>query len=125
MKFLRFWFPAILYSGIIFCVSSIPDVTTPLPVAHFGKFLHILLYLPFGFLVARGIGNTRSLVSGKKLWILVILATFAYGVSDEYHQSFVAGRSSDHLDVVFDTIGGAIGSYVYLLRGCKAKRKLN
>jgi len=122
MKIIRFWFPVILYSGIIFCVSSIPDVTTPFPEAHFDKFLHIVEYVPFGFLVARGINSARSIISGKKLWILVVLATFVYGISDEYHQSFVVGRNSNYLDVIFDTIGGAIGGYVYLLRECKAKK---
>lgn len=122
MKFVRFWFPVILYSGIIFCVSSIPDVTTPLPEAHFDKFLHIFEYLPFGFLVARAIGSTGSVVSGKKLWILVVLATLLYGMSDEYHQSFVPGRDFELFDIVVDTIGGAIGGAVYLLRGCKSKK---
>ena len=122
MKFIRFWFPAILYSGIIFCVSSMPDVTIPLPEAQFDKFLHILGYLPFGFLIARGVGRTRPSVSGKKLWILVVLVTFVYGISDEYHQSFVLGRNFETFDAIADTIGGAIGGTVYLLCGFKARK---
>jgi VanZ family protein len=33
----------------------------------------------------------------------------AYGVTDEWHQSFVAGRSADVLDWYSDSIGAALG----------------
>ena len=122
MKFIRFWFPAILYSGIIFCVSSIPNIETPLPGAQLDKFLHIFIYLPFGFLVARGIDGSRPSIFSRNLWILVVLAAFLYGLSDEYHQSFVIGRIFGINDLLADTIGGAIGGYAYLLRGRKTKK---
>jgi VanZ family protein len=41
-----------------------------------------------------------------------LLAT-AYGVTDEYHQSFVPGRTSDPLDVVKDLAGAAAESLLY------------
>lgn len=115
MKFLKFWFPAILYSGIIFCVSSIANVTTPLPEVQFDKILHILVYSPFGFLVARGINGSWPDISPKSLWILVVLAAFLYGLSDEYHQTFVPGRNFGTYDLLADTIGGTIGGYIFLL----------
>ena len=121
MKFIRFWFPAILYSGIIFCVSSIPNVTTPLPEVQLDKFLHVLIYLPFGFLVARGIGRSKTSFSSKSLWVIVVLAAFFYGLSDEYHQLFVPGRNFGIFDLIADTIGGAIGGYIYLWRWNKTK----
>jgi len=123
VKFIRYWFPAILYSGIIFRVSSIADVTIPLPELQFDKFLHILVYLPFGFLVARGIDGSRPSISPKSLWMLVVLAAFLYGLSDEYHQSFVPGRNFGIFDLMADTIGGAIGGFIFLLLGRKVKEK--
>lgn len=42
-----------------------------------------------------------------------------YGVSDEWHQSFVAGRDSSHEDWVADTIGAIVG--VYLVAKFKAQ----
>jgi len=113
-KFIKFWFPVILYSGIIFYTSSIPNVTTPLSEIQFDKLLHVLVYIPFGFLVARGIGSIKFSLSWKKIWLLVFLATFLYGVSDEYHQSLVPGRDSGAIDLIMDTIGGVIGGYFYL-----------
>ena len=44
------------------------------------------------------------------------LATM-YGVSDEFHQSFVPGRSPDRLDVVADCVGATIGVALGWLAG--------
>lgn len=41
-----------------------------------------------------------------------LLAT-AYGVTDEYHQSFVPGRTADPADVVKDLVGAALGCALY------------
>jgi len=113
-KFLKFWFPLILYSGIIFYVSSRSDLQTPLPATQFDKFIHMLLYCPFGFLAAYAIGQTKPSVSGNVLWGLAVLLSLLYGVSDEFHQSFVPGRYSSWSDVIADTVGGILGGYYFL-----------
>ena len=115
MKFLRFWFPVILYSGIIFYVSSIPNVTTPLQEIQFDKILHVLEYMPFGFFVARGIYSEKPSISRQMIWVLVLSVSFLYGISDEIHQSLVPGRSAGIIDIIADTIGGVIGGYIYLI----------
>ena len=118
-KFLRFWFPVILYSGIIFCASSLPNVKTPLQEIHFDWILHILIYMPFGFLWARAVGNTKPSISRGMLFVSLVLVSFLYGLSDEFHQSFVLGRNAGIDDVIADTIGGVIGGYIYpLLLSC-------
>lgn len=114
-KFLRFWFPAILYSGIIFCVSSVPNVKIPLQEVRFDKVLHVLEYMPFGFFLARGIYNTRIPAFTGMFWGVIISILFLHGVSDEFYQSFVPGRSAGGGDVIADVTGGVIGGYVYLL----------
>ncbi len=40
-------------------------------------------------------------------WALVIAVI--YGLSDEFHQSFVPGRNADLLDVITDAAGAAAG----------------
>lgn len=112
-KFPRFWFPLILYSGIIFYASSIPNVKTPLQAVFFDKFLHVVLYLPFGFLLARLVYQTGFSVSRNRLLGIVLLGTFFYGVSDEAHQAFVPGRSKEFLDTMADTLGGFLGGCLY------------
>ena len=44
------------------------------------------------------------------------LATM-YGVSDEFHQSFVPGRSPDRFDVLADCVGATIGVALGWLAG--------
>ena len=41
----------------------------------------------------------------KLIWLLAIL----YAASDEFHQSFVAGRGATVMDVGIDSIGAGLG----------------
>ena len=115
LKFLRFWFPAFLYSGIIFYVSSIPNVKIPFNIACSDKIFHLFEYMPFGFLLARAFLLTEGSLSKKVILSLVILCSFLYGASDEFHQSFVVGRSACITDFLADTIGGFLGGYLYFM----------
>ena len=112
--FFRFWFPVLVYSGIIFYVSSLPGVKVPLSLPNFDKGLHILEYLPFGFLVLRALSHTKKTRERVFLLSITVGITFLYGASDEFHQLFVAGRESDFFDLLADTVGGAFGGSCYL-----------
>ena len=46
--------------------------------------------------------------------ISVIFATL-YGVSDEFHQSFVNTRQADGADVLADFVGSIVGAVGYLI----------
>src|SRR5690606_9601591 len=61
--------------------------------------LAVLFYWTLSFVTAAGI--RRYLTA----WGLAVL----YGLSDEWHQSFVPGRTPDVLDVLTDGIGAAVG----------------
>ncbi len=61
-------------------------------------------------------------VLGYRALLAAAAISFAYAISDEFHQSFVSGRDSDPLDVVADTIGialslGAVGWLIASRRG--------
>jgi VanZ family protein len=50
----------------------------------------------------------------------------AYGVTDEWHQSFVPGRSADAIDLVADAVGaglaaGGLGAWGIMLRRRRAR----
>lgn len=49
----------------------------------------------------------------KYPFLLALLLTFAYGLSDELHQSFIYGREGKLLDAVVDGLGGLIAWWVY------------
>jgi hypothetical protein len=112
------WLPSIIYMAAIFVVSSVSDVG-PMPGGVSDKSLHMLSYAVLGVLLliplARGVWAG---VSWKRALAAIVLATL-YGMSDEFHQSFVPGRSSDILDVVADAIGatGGVGVVGLLAAG--------
>ncbi len=118
-KFLRFWFPVFLYSGIIFYASSRPDLKPTLDIAHVDKALHVLEYLVFGFLLARASAHQWPEV---RIIQVVTICSLLYGISDEYHQSFVPGRDAGVSDVIADTIGGFLGVWIYLYLQNRVKR---
>lgn len=68
---------------------------------------HGVLYFTLGILVyfqARCYG-----ISPIKAVILGVVCCFLYGLSDEFHQRFSAGRTPKMKDVYIDTAGGFIG----------------
>jgi VanZ family protein len=117
------WLPPLGYMAIIYGLSAQSD---PMPVvtAHvWDKFLHTFEYGGLAVLVA------RALMGEGLAWVGAALAAIAlaslYGASDEYHQLFVPGRSSDVHDWIADTIGATIGTSAYLaalLTGLLPKR---
>jgi VanZ family protein len=48
--------------------------------------------------------------------ISVIIFCLLYGVSDEFHQSFIANRSPDPLDLIADVFGAALVSGGWFIR---------
>jgi len=121
LKFIRFWFPVFVYSGIIFWVSSLPNLDAKVDIKHFDKVLHIIEYVPLGLLLSRAFCCSTDRLNNKIILILSLLLASVYGLSDEYHQSFVLGRDSSVLDVFADSIGSAIGAFGYIIFNNKSK----
>jgi VanZ family protein len=92
--------------AVIFYFSSLHQ--PPLPNGVGDKPAHAIGYFGFGFVIARALGAGMP----PRVTLLQALAGVAiasvYGVSDEWHQSFVAGRTADIADWYADSIGAAI-----------------
>ena len=115
-KFIRFWFPVCIYSGIIFYVSSLQGDDIPVGVGNIDKLVHVVEYIPFGFLLCRGLFKNFAHMRMSRLFFFVFLGSFIYGISDEYHQSFVAGRAAEGMDALADSLGGGLGGFLYILK---------
>jgi VanZ family protein len=100
------WGPAVAQMLVIFAASSIPDLhELPANVSdHTG---HFIGYAILGALVLRALASARW--SGVSLGAaaLALAVSSGYGVSDEWHQHFVHGRSPAVDDWVADTLGAA------------------
>ena len=77
------------------------------------KGMHASVYLVLAILLMNAL-----IVSNAKLWLAIILSiiiSFIYACSDEYHQTFVEGRSGKFTDILIDTTGALVGSGIYCL----------
>ena len=119
-SFLKFWFPLGAYSAIIFFISSLPSQQLTFTQVVWDKALHVLEYAPLGFLAARALIFLRRWPM-MTVWALSVAFCYLYGLSDEFHQSFVPERSCDWRDVLADSIGGIVGGSIYLAQYMKTK----
>ena len=72
------------------------------------KLLHAGAYAVLGVLLFNALRNSSS-----SSWHTIRTATLLsslYGLSDEFHQSFVPGRQADGWDWLADTTGALLGS---------------
>ena len=102
------WGPVALLMGLIFAVSSMstpPKI--PGEISDVGA--HGIVYAVLGVLVVRALADARW--SGVTFSLAVGAAVIAtvYGVSDEFHQRFVPGRTADVRDITADMVGAAVG----------------
>lgn len=95
--------------GVIFVLSAQPTLPNPpglnrelLSIAgHFGMYA-VLAILVWWALAAFGLTARQRIA-------IAFLVAMLYGVSDEWHQSFVPGRHPDPFDLLVDAAGAATG----------------
>jgi VanZ family protein len=102
--------PAALYAGVLFALSAQPNPLPFLPpeILLQDKLLHGLAYTVLGVLLVPGFRGAGCSV--RCAFLLAVALASLYGASDEFHQSFVPGRTADVLDWVADTLGAALGA---------------
>ena len=107
------WLPALAVMAVIFVLShqsglSVTedvDVERPLRVSG-----HLLAYATLAglLLLALARGGRPQPLQAVVAWGLAV----AYGITDEFHQSFVPDRNGRLDDVVTDAVGAAVGVVV-------------
>jgi VanZ family protein len=95
------WVPAVAWAGLLFFLSSLPDVPGPSGIPFGDKLGHFVLYAVLGACLA--FGRTRSGALPPHLLLLAV--GMLYGLSDEWHQMFVPGRTPDWADWAADVAG--------------------
>ncbi len=148
MRWLRYWWPAILWAIVISLFSTsaftsentsrviIPALSWLFPhtrpetlslIHHvIRKSAHFTEYFILSLLLLHALrAGTRDF--GLRWALIVILIVAGYAALDEFHQSFVPGRGAAVTDVMLDTSGGAAAQlFVALLvlwRGVRKRRR--
>lgn len=102
------WVPPLALMGAIYVSSSQADIVAPSLISDKG--IHGGVYGLLGLLLLRGLAEAAwSGVTGRTVLLAVALAT-AYGLSDEWHQSFVPGRTAEWADLVADAAGASLAT---------------
>jgi VanZ family protein len=107
---MRPWlFALLVWAGIIFLLSSFPDPPGPRGPEWQSYAAHTVEYAVFGFLAAGLVAAVRPSAPTWRVALVAWLLAVLYGLSDEFHQSFVPGRHASLVDVAFDALGAGIG----------------
>jgi VanZ family protein len=92
--------------GLIFFLSAQSD-----PGADIGAFGRVLAHAgEYALLTALWAWALAPLMGGRSI-LAGAAISFLYALSDELHQSFVAGRDADPFDIAIDAAGIAIASW--------------
>jgi len=113
-KFIKYWLPVILWCSLIFYLSSQPNLRTSWGIwdSILRKIAHALIFGMLAWLFWRGFMQKARLPieegrdnKWKIKLILAIIFSVLYAFSDEFHQSFISGRSGSIIDVGIDSVG--------------------
>ena len=108
-RLLFVWGPAVGLMAVIYFASDrsdaprlmggIPDVLA-----------HAAAYAVLGAATLRGLAGARRAGATARAALLAAVLAAAYGMADEFHQSFVPGRTAELRDVLADALGAAAGA---------------
>jgi VanZ family protein len=130
---LRFWLPVAIWALLIYGASTSafgsPATSRILvPLLHWllsgaslqtlelihefaRKSVHFVNYFVLSLLLFRALRGANK--GWSRRWaVLAVLLAFAYASTDEYHQSFEAGRGASAMDALLDTAGAAAAQVV-------------
>lgn len=120
MNKLRDFIVLTLYCGLIYWLSDQEKLPMPMLLSFQDKIHHAGAYFIMSLLAWRYFRHWLK----QPITLLFITIGFCsfYGATDEWHQSFVIGRTPDILDWLADTLGAVFamwGLYQLRLRGMK------
>ena len=107
------WAPVAAWMAVLFFLSS-----RPLPAAAAGVpdwATHAAGYALLAVLCARALAGGLARPVSPRHAAAAVAISFAYGMTDEFHQSFVPGRVAEASDLVKDLAGAAAGAFACAL----------
>ena len=107
--------------ALIFYMSSrpAPNELRCIPIIAKLKLVHIIEYGILYLLVWFAIIKTTA-YNELEAFTLALMITVLYGLTDEFHQIFVIGRTASLMDVVADGVGGILAQAgLSLSRKCR------
>lgn len=113
--------PLFVWMLLIFWLSSIPRIPTIKVPIEMDKVAHVAIFFVLCWFSFRAFRyQFRFRRAREYALLLALILTALYGVTDEYHQRFVPGRTFDYFDMAADAAGALLfASAVQIKRGWK------
>lgn len=106
----------ILVMGTIFFLSHQPGDTIVIDVfPGMDKIAHGLAYGVLALTVLLAAGPVQREWRPVRVAVLAVAVCLCYGMSDEFHQSFIPGRFVSAADIVADVVGGGVAVSCWLI----------
>ena len=99
-----YWAPTVLWMGVIFFLSTLPEAATPGRDILPDKVCHAGEYFILAFLILFALQRTTRVRFSTSFWIALVWVA-VYGLSDEIHQLYVPTRQFDIGDIAADICG--------------------
>jgi VanZ family protein len=103
------WGPALVWAALIFTFSSFSKLPAP-PGELTDKQAHLVVYGVFAVLLVWGLTDRAPARTTWKIVATTVVVALLYGISDEFHQSFVPGRDVSGLDLAADVAGATLAA---------------
>lgn len=105
--------PPLIWAGVIFFFSSqavLPGFDLSTLDFVFKKCAHMFVYGVLYFLIWRGQAMLyqETPTDHWKRWAVPFFVCLLYAASDEFHQSFIGGRTATYRDIGYDLLGASI-----------------
>jgi len=102
--------------ALIFAMSSTEQFPQPLGLSTFLLSIaaHLILYGVLALLLL--VAFAQSLRPSRSSMLAAVAIASVYGISDEFHQSFVPGRDASVFDLLVNTVGATIAVVVWSFR---------
>jgi len=116
------WAPVILYTGLIFALSSIPNLAVPGRIEASDKVAHLCEYFFWGLLLRRGLDRVLR-APDAVVSALAIVTGACLSFLDESFQKSV-GRDYSYFDMAADVTGVVLAQIVHdiAVRGKRARQ---
>lgn len=110
------FFPPAVVMVTIFVLSHQPGDNLPLPaLPGIDKVAHMVVYGLLAAALIRAFGQRMRQLRPGLVVMLTVLCCLVYGITDEFHQSFIPGRFVSGLDVLADTVGALLVGVAWLI----------
>ncbi len=117
------WLPVVAWAGLIFAFSAqanltfAPDAGLDFVIRKLG---HMAIFGVLALLLWRALAATTTL---RRPWAWGLALSVLYAITDELHQSFVAGRNASVRDVGIDAAGALIAVAIVGVAGAQRFRR--